>query len=251
MKKLLLFGKLNDVTRDLNTYLSRYFQVQLCLDNIELSKGTMKLYEPDLVLISLVGLYEIHNGFFTELYQEYNRIPVLTLGTEQEKNIFLAYYGSNQFQHLTNQFQHLTRPLGNLDIMREICRCLRLDMKEMVKEYEKMIDSRKRILMVDDDAVFLRAMKKMLEPTYQVSVAISAVQAMTIMGRQKPDLLILDYNMPICNGKMMLEMLRADEKMKDVPVIFLTGISQKEHIMEVLELKPAGYFLKPPHWMLC
>ena len=38
-------------------------------------------------------------------------------------------------------------------------------------------------------------------------------------------------------------------KLKDIPVIFLTGISDKKHIMDVVELKPAAYFLKPPVYM--
>lgn len=41
-------------------------------------------------------------------------------------------------------------------------------------------------------------------------------------------------------------MIRADEKFKDIPVIFLTGVADKEHIAAVLKLKPNGYFLKPP-----
>ena len=86
----------------------------------------------------------------------------------------------------------------------------------------------------------------MFDKSYKVSLAVSATQAMTLIGKESPDLIILDYDMPICNGKMMLQMIRAEEKIKDVPVIFLTGLSDREHIMEVLDLKPAGYFLKPP-----
>jgi len=52
--------------------------------------------------------------------------------------------------------------------------------------------------------------------------------------------------MPICDGKMTLEMIRADEDMKDIPVIFLTAINDRANIEAVLKLKPAGYFLKPP-----
>ncbi|MGN1170020.1 MAG: response regulator [Lachnospiraceae bacterium] len=90
----------------------------------------------------------------------------------------------------------------------------------------------------DKDAMFDRS--------YKVSLAVSATQAMTIIGKEPPDLIILDYDMPICAGRMMLQMIRVEEKIKDVPVIFLTGISDREHILEVLDLKPAGYFLIPP-----
>ena len=56
----------------------------------------------------------------------------------------------------------------------------------------------------------------------------------------------MDYEMPVCDGKMTLEMIRADEDMKDIPVVFLTAINDRANIQAVLKLKPAGYFLKPP-----
>ena len=67
MKKILIFGKLNEITKNLNSYFLRFFQVQLCSDNIEVSKGLLQVYNPDLVIIRQVGLYEIHSGFMNEL----------------------------------------------------------------------------------------------------------------------------------------------------------------------------------------
>ena len=48
-------------------------------------------------------------------------------------------------------------------------------------------------------------------------------------------MIFLDYEMPICDGKMTLEMIRELEESKDIPVVFLTGVSDKEHIAAVLE----------------
>ena len=50
--------------------------------------------------------------------------------------------------------------------------------------------------------------------------------------------------MPVTDGPQVLEMLRADEETKSIPVIFLTGKSDRESVMAVLSLKPEGYFLK-------
>lgn len=52
--------------------------------------------------------------------------------------------------------------------------------------------------------------------------------------------------MPVCDGRMTLEMIRSDDDMKDIPVVFLTAINDRANIEAVLKLKPAGYFLKPP-----
>ena len=104
---------------------------------------------------------------------------------------------------------------------------------------------RLRILVVDDNGTTLRTMKAMLEDTYEVAVAISGAQAMTSIGKKRPDLILLDYEMPICDGKMTLEMIRADDDMKNIPVVFLTAVNDRANIESVLKLKPAGYFLKP------
>ena len=52
--------------------------------------------------------------------------------------------------------------------------------------------------------------------------------------------------MPVCDGKMTLEMIRADEDLTSIPVVFLTAVNDRANIEAVLKLKPAGYFLKPP-----
>ena len=55
MKNILLIGKLNDIVKDVNLYLSNYFHVQLCSENANIWEGMLKMVKPDLVLISLVG----------------------------------------------------------------------------------------------------------------------------------------------------------------------------------------------------
>ena len=133
--------------------------------------------------------------------------------------------------------------------MSAICKKLGLNEKKVEKDAadEKREQSgKKRILVVDDNGTALRTMKAMLEEYYDVALAISGAQAMTSIGKKRPDLILLDYEMPVCDGKMTLEMIRADDDMKSIPVVFLTAINDRTNIEAVLKLKPAGYFLKPP-----
>ena len=51
--------------------------------------------------------------------------------------------------------------------------------------------------------------------------------------------------MPVENGPAVLEKLRANPATRDIPVVFLTGVSDREKIQEALVLKPQGYLLKP------
>ena len=241
MKKILLIGKLNHVVKETNTYLSQFFHVQLCSENASGLEGMLKIVNPDLVLISLIGAYDIDTSIFFMLSDQYSNIPVLTIGTKEESKTFFQYYEDGQFENLI-------RPVENTIIMDAVCRRLGLD-KEKVEqdaaEEKKGTADRKRILVVDDNGTTLRTMKAMLEEYYEIAVAISEAQAMTSIGKKRPDLILLDYEMPICDGRMTLEMIRADEEMKDIPVVFLTAINDRANIEAVLKLKPAGYFLKP------
>lgn len=106
--------------------------------------------------------------------------------------------------------------------------------------------NKKLILVVDDNAMLLRNMKYLLEDKYQVSVAASGPQALNAIRRQKPDLILLDYEMPGMNGSETLEAIRADAFMKDIPVIFLTAVADSDVVTEVARLHPQGYTLKPP-----
>ena len=52
--------------------------------------------------------------------------------------------------------------------------------------------------------------------------------------------------MPEMDGMAVLEAMRADDNMKDIPVVFLTSAADKKTVDSILRLKPAGYILKPP-----
>lgn len=124
-----------------------------------------------------------------------------------------------------------------------------VDIKEMVlqiKEYLLKHDSKKKkkILVVDDSSVMLSSIKRWLRDKYQITLADSGLTAIKYMVLNRPDLIILDYDMPICDGKQTLEMIRAEKELSDIPVIFLTAKSDRDSIMGVMALKPEGYLLK-------
>ena len=103
---------------------------------------------------------------------------------------------------------------------------------------------KKTILIVDDDPNYLGLVREWLKGTYKVAMANSGLQAIKWLGKNKADLILLDYEMPVTSGPQVLEMLRSDEETKRIPVIFLTGKSDRESVMKVVALKPEGYFLK-------
>ena len=118
---------------------------------------------------------------------------------------------------------------------------------ETVLEYIKkmsMGEFKKSILVVDDDPNYLGLVREWLKDSYKVFMANSGLQAIKWLGKNKVDLILLDHEMPVTSGPQVLEMLRSDDETKVIPVMFLTGKSDKESVMAVVSLKPEGYFLK-------
>ncbi len=101
------------------------------------------------------------------------------------------------------------------------------------------------ILVIDDNALVLRNMKVLLDDKYSVSVAASATQAYMAMEKRKPNLILLDYDMPEINGRDLYIKLKQDEKYKDIPIVFLTSAADADIVQQLLSLRPAGYVLKP------
>lgn len=116
-------------------------------------------------------------------------------------------------------------------------------LKKNKKENEKA-SQKKKILVVDDSAVVIELMKELLGETYELSFANSGLAAIRSLSLNRPDLILLDYEMPVCNGKQILEMIRAEKDLADSAVIFLTSRVDRESVQKVLSLKPAGYLSK-------
>ena len=102
----------------------------------------------------------------------------------------------------------------------------------------------KHIMLVDDDTLFLQAMQNWLGAKYRITATKSGMQAITYIAGNKPDLILLDYDMPITSGPQVLEMIRSEPNSAGIPVIFLTGRNDRESVERVMQLRPDGYLLK-------
>ena len=237
MRKLLIVGDFSsDSPSDVNSFLSQHFHTQLCTSSGKIVKSMLKLFGPDMVIMDIDNFDITHEDIF-ETIAEYNpELPVITYGKELKKQMFISYYYTGQFKNIEQASREL--------IIRAVCKEFGMNADAILNA---VVETEKRhIIVVDDNPVLLRNMRNMLQDKYRVTLATSAAQCMKAMGQDRPDLIILDYEMPVVDGRQTLEMIRSEDDYKDVPVIFLTGIADKEHVDAVLDLKPAGYFVKPP-----
>lgn len=235
MKKILLISKTNNDSKELNDYLQKYFRVQLCLDNFSSVESMLTLVEPDFIICLLYDMTDDDIRKLGVISKNFSKIPLMTVGSEEK---------IKSYEHICKNMQNyrFEREVDGELILRSICNILKIKVENVLKAGT---DEKKEVLIVDDDAMTLRSIKKMLDDYYSVSIANSGMKAMTSIGKKRPDLILLDYEMPVCDGKQTLEMIKADDDIKDIPVVFLTGVNDREHIEAVLKLLPSGYLLKP------
>ncbi|MBI5154166.1 response regulator [Candidatus Poribacteria bacterium] len=102
-----------------------------------------------------------------------------------------------------------------------------------------------RILAVDDENDVLLILKTALKDEFDVRTASNGPDALASADEHLPDLVILDMMMPEMDGFEVLGRLKAAEKTSKVPVIFLTGVSDRSKIRKALDMGTQYYIVKP------
>ena len=102
------------------------------------------------------------------------------------------------------------------------------------------------ILLVDDTKENLSVIGQILRPRYHVRVANSGPRALqVVLTPPRPDLILLDVMMPEMDGYQVLQALRADPQLRDIPVIFVTALNADDDEERGLALGAVDYVTKP------
>ena len=105
---------------------------------------------------------------------------------------------------------------------------------------------KRHILIIDDDQAMCELLDKMFGRDYTVTTKNNGMDAMLWLDQGKiPDLIITDLDMPNLNGIEFLENVKKSGYYKDVPIIVITGYSDKEHKLQCLKHGAYEYFVKP------
>ena len=104
---------------------------------------------------------------------------------------------------------------------------------------------KKRILAVDDDIIVLTRITNILRNDYELVTVNSGMRALRYLREEKPDLILLDIRMAQQDGIETLREIRNMEERKDIPVIMLTGVENKDIVVESAKLGVCDYLLKP------
>lgn len=104
---------------------------------------------------------------------------------------------------------------------------------------------RKLIMLVDDIATNLMTGKAALQELYDVMTVNSGIRALELLEKKKPDLILLDIDMPEMDGYEVLKRIKANNATSGIPVIFLTAFDDAKNEYEGLSLGAADYITKP------
>lgn len=247
--KILLTGRNRIIINEFFTYMGAGFECMTTSDRYDDIMNHLKYMRPDVMVYCLYQEKPDDLKRFGNIERKMaeRHIPCVIIGDSEECNEFLKL--APQMQPLV-----LKKPISSKAIEGAIVKLLEEYQKEekpvekQKAEPEKVPEEEKRrkhILVVDDDSSVLKLIKGFLSEHYDVATAINGKVALKFLETKSTDLVLLDYEMPEENGAAVLRKLRKQEKNKDLPVVFLTGVTDKDKIREVLSMKPQGYLLKP------
>ena len=247
----MLIGENNAIIDDFFFQMSYNFDIMTTSNRNDDIVNHLDVFQPDILIYCMNA----------DSVKDFNRMYFLNEKLKK-KGILLGVIGTKE---LCKEFEKiafdsadimLETPLTANKIMSKIQvfigkkRSQQLEREEeqkLIEEIEEHVAEiqKKHILVIDDDPMMLKLVNEQLHERYNVATAISGKLAFTFLEKKHTDLILLDYEMPIINGGEVLKKLRENPATKDIPVVFLTGVSNRSTIQEVLAMKPQGYLLKP------
>lgn len=103
----------------------------------------------------------------------------------------------------------------------------------------------KTVFMVDDNIANLAMAEEVLEEHYLLVTLSSAEKMFVVLEKVRPDLILLDIDMPGMDGLEAIKLLKQDDRYSDIPVIFLTGLTGSDTEAYSIELGAVDFIAKP------
>lgn len=243
MKKILFVSNETSENKNILNAVSDKYIVKSCAPVPENISLHMSDFMPDMIIVCMTDA-------------EYDYLPVIRFLKGSTDSVILLIITTENIWHEVKRFaeglrcSRLTRPFSEKTL---ITRCSELfDDWKVVKTAEirrpalfKEAGEKIKVLLADDSAIILRSVKLMLQEEFDVVLANSGQMALEKVQKELPDIVLLDYEMPDMCGNEVFEKMLAIDSCKNIPVIFLTAVSDRERVFDVLKNKPAGYLLKP------
>ena len=251
--KVLVTGKNRRIAKDVCEHLEkdRGYEIIKCNPSMDALFDLVPVEMPNVVIICLgdetyetVKVYDVLKDCVRGQW-----LQVLVIASDDDRRVFM---NNTKLQKML----FMPRPLSLMALYTKLIEIeheaeakavkAKSIFTEFVNEEEIEKERRKRVLIVDDDAGQLMQMKEHLSEFYDATAVRSGSAALKFLEKHQVDIILLDYIMPEMDGPTALMKIRERKECVSTPVIFLTGVSERETVLKtLLELKPQGYVVKP------
>jgi CheY-like chemotaxis protein len=148
--------------------------------------------------------------------------------------------------HRVAEFAVHSRPLAEMEQMLDQQSVAEVDRNDTASIAEQVGLTRPNILVVDDDDFQHKLIGKLLEKkNYHLVFASSGAEALNMMRKAQPDLILMDIMMPDMDGMETMRTLKAIPNLAKIPVIMITGKSEGKVVSDSLKAGAADFVVKP------
>ena len=199
---------------------------------------TLKLVTPDIILLDVnmpeVDGYEVIKNLKENKY--YANIPVIFFTSNNDRESVLKGLSLGAVDYIIKPFE-----------TNNLVECIEkhITASRSEKEKDKEDDGRPRILAVDDVVSILKTIKAALHANYKVHTINRPEAVLDFLKLRKPDLILLDYLMPVYNGFELIPMIRELPGYEETPIIMLTSEGTITNIKEAISLGACDFIVKP------
>lgn len=116
----------------------------------------------------------------------------------------------------------------------------------MEEKSKSGMDKKTTVAIVDDDPTIVKVVRIILQANgFEVVEALNGTEALELVKREMPDIVLLDIMMPDMDGFEVLRLLKEDEETEGIPVVFLTAKTGADYVNRGLNLGAYDYIIKP------
>jgi len=199
----------------------------------------LDLFMPDLIILDVnmpdIDGYEAIKGLKND--ERYSSIPVIFLTGSSDKESVVKGLS-------LGAADYVIKPFSSPKLIESI-EALLDPKKQKSASNDDENDSKPSVLIVDDVASMLRAMQHALQDRYNVSVLSKPEDALDFLKSKKPDLILLDYIMPVINGFALIPMIREIPNHADTPIIIITTEGTSDIVNEAMSRGASDFIVKP------
>jgi len=210
--------------------LALHHEVFLAL-NFEMLSEIVETVEPNIILLNINMFrgraYDVINKIKAD--KKFTGVPVVFLASKIDNANVLEWLS-------IGAADVVQKPVSDTKLITSI---------ENQLDQEKRSSFRPKVLAVDDSPSILKSINYVLNCQYSVH-ALSEPESLTkLLSKIKPDLFLLDYNMPNLTGFELIPIIRNYEELATTPIIFLTSEKRTDKISEAIALGAVDYITKP------